>query len=177
MAAWEPDDSLAHRLDYRLAANTFVTMFWQPSLLDETTTWLRDHDYDVVIVDASGWAAPADMHQALADALDFPDYYGNNLHALNDCLRDVAAGDYGVGGAATGLVLTIRNYETFAAEQAQTAQALLDIFAVQARAAALIGRRMMCLVQSNNPKLTFGPVGAMPVVWNEAEWLDSKRQP
>ena len=28
------------------------------------------------------------MHRALADLLDFPDYYGNNLDALNDCLTD-----------------------------------------------------------------------------------------
>ena len=28
-------------------------------------------------------------HPYLKDALDFPDYYGNNLDALNDCLGDM----------------------------------------------------------------------------------------
>lgn len=39
----------------------------------------------------------------------------------------------------------------------------------------LIGRRMICLVQTDNPRLSFDPVGATPVVWNEAEFLNSRR--
>jgi ribonuclease inhibitor len=31
----------------------------------------------------------AALHQALAQALNFPDYYGNNLDALYDCLTDI----------------------------------------------------------------------------------------
>lgn len=31
----------------------------------------------------------ATLHQALAQALNFPDYYGNNLDALYDCLTDI----------------------------------------------------------------------------------------
>jgi len=30
------------------------------------------------------------MHRALALALHFPDYYGNNLDALEECLGEVA---------------------------------------------------------------------------------------
>jgi hypothetical protein len=57
----------------------------------------------------------------------------------------------------------------------RTAQILLDIFADQARRAILIGNRIICLVQSKDPQLSFEPVGAMPVMWNDAEWLNSKR--
>jgi hypothetical protein len=35
----------------------------------------------------------------------------------------------------------------------------------------------MTLVQSNDPYIKFAPVGATPVAWNDAEWLDSKRHP
>jgi len=115
------------------------------------------------------------MHRALAAALGFPDYYGNNLEALNDCLGDVAAGEYGAPSDATGLVLVLMGFDTFAASHRSSAQALLDIFAGQARNAALFGHRMFCLVQSGDPKLTFEPVGAMSVEWNDAEWLDAKR--
>jgi hypothetical protein len=34
----------------------------------------------------------------------------------------------------------------------------------------------MCLVQTNNPNIRFEPVGATPVGWNDAEWLDSQRR-
>lgn len=33
--------------------------------------------------------SPARLHQALAQKLDFPDWYGNNLDALYDCLTDL----------------------------------------------------------------------------------------
>jgi hypothetical protein len=52
---------------------------------------------------------------------------------------------------------------------------MLDIFAEQARSATLIGNRMLCLMQLNDPRLSFEPVGATPVLWNDAEWLNSKR--
>lgn len=150
-------------------------MFYSLPVLQDTTGWLNDHGYHVTTLDASAWRLPADMHRALAAALGFPDYYGNNLEALNDCLGDVAAGEYGAPSDATGLVLVLMGFDTFAASHRSSAQALLDIFAGQARNAALFGHRMFCLVQSGDPKLTFEPVGAMSVEWNDAEWLDAKR--
>jgi hypothetical protein len=36
---------------------------------------------------------------------------------------------------------------------------------------------MMCLVQSDDPQLSFQMVGATPVMWNDAEWLATKRGP
>ena len=34
--------------------------------------------------------SPADLHRRLKGALVFPDYYGENLAALADCLGDLA---------------------------------------------------------------------------------------
>ncbi|WSE02425.1 hypothetical protein OG574_02955 [Streptomyces sp. NBC_01445] len=53
---------------------------------------------------------------------------------------------------------------------------MLDILADRARSAALFGHRIMCLVHSNDPDISFEPVGAMPVQWNDAERLDSSRR-
>lgn len=164
-----------HPLDFRLVHNTFVTMFWRSSLLDETLEWLRSHRYDVVEFDAASWASASEMFDDVAAGLHFPDYFGRNLNALNDCMRDVASGEYGWHTDATGLVIVIRRIDAFTSVDRRTAQILLDIFADQARCAILIGNRIICLVQSNDPQLSFEPVGAMPVMWNDAETLNSKR--
>ena len=52
---------------------------------------------------------------------------------------------------------------------------MLNIIADQARSAILVGNRIICLVQSNDPQLSIEPVGALPVMWNDAELLNSSR--
>ena len=42
-----------------------------------------------VTCSAATWMTPQDAHRALKEALGFPDYYGNNLDALHDCLTDL----------------------------------------------------------------------------------------
>ena len=49
-----------------------------------------------VPLDLAGAADASGLHTALATALDFPDYYGRNLDALNDCLGDLADRGRGV---------------------------------------------------------------------------------
>jgi hypothetical protein len=95
VAVWALGAETTHPVDFRLVHNTFVTMFWRLSLLDETTEWLRSHAYDVVEFDAASWASAAEMFDDVAAGLDFPDYFGRNLNALNDCMRDVASGQCG----------------------------------------------------------------------------------
>jgi RNAse (barnase) inhibitor barstar len=176
VATWDADAEKTHPVDFRLVHNTFVTMFWRSSLLNETIGWLESHAYRVVEFDAGSWSSDADMYDDVALALNFPDYFGRNLDALNDCMRDVASGDYGWDAdSSTGLVIVLRAFNDFAEVNRRTAQVMLDIFADQARSAILIGHRIICLVQSNDPRLAFEPVGAMPVMWNDTEWLDSKR--
>jgi hypothetical protein len=175
VATWDPDAEITHPVDFRLVHNTFVTMYRRSSLLDETIEWLRSHGYDVVQFDAARWGHIDVMFDDVAAGLDFPGYFGRNLDALNDCMRDVASGDYGWHPDATGLVIVLRGFDSFASADRRTAQILLDIVACQARSAILIGNRIICLVQSNDPRLSFEPVGATPVMWNDVEWLDSSR--
>jgi hypothetical protein len=175
MPSWDADAETSHPLDFRLVHNSPVTMFWNVRLLEQATQWLREHNYDVTVVDASGWTTAADMLREIGTALEFPDYYGRSLDAFNDCMRDVASADYGVRPDATGLVLAFLGFDHIATSHPTEAHAVLDIFAGQARNAMLIGRRMICLVQTDNARLSFAPVGATPVVWNDAEFLNSKR--
>lgn len=142
--------------------NSFVALCAHTSTVEE---WLTEHGYRVVRFDAAQWHTRADFHRDTKAALDFPDYYGNNLDAFNDCLRDVAMYQYGASPADTGTVLVFANYDAFAGRDPLAARAVLDIVATQARTGALFGHRMLALVQSNDPDLTIAPVGASPVAW------------
>src|SRR6266705_621943 len=62
-------------------------------------------------------AQPAEMHSNLAKSLQFPDYYGRNLDALNDCLRDVAFYAYGARGDAAGTALVLSHFNVFARKE------------------------------------------------------------
>ena len=177
VSAFDPDDDLSQDLAYRLLINTCVTLFWRREVLDDTIRWLAVEGYQIVELDASSWSGEPDLHRAIARALNFPSYYGRNLDALNDCMRDVVTHEYGWDRDTTGLVLAFTGYDKLAAADPRCAHAVLDIVAGHSRGATLVGRRLICLVQSNDPGIRFDVVGATPVLWNDAEWMEKSRRP
>lgn len=42
-----------------------------------------------ITIDCHLFSCRQDVHRAFAQALSFPDYYGNNLDALHDCLTEI----------------------------------------------------------------------------------------
>jgi hypothetical protein len=171
VAPYDLDDPAFH-----LVKNGPVALFWRPELLAERTAWFAEHGYRIVRLDAGSWSTQAHFHRDIKAALDFPDYYGHNLDAFDDCMRDVASGEYGASPDATGTVLVFTGYDTFAGREPRAAQVILDIIANGARWATLLGHRLLCLVQSNDPHIAFEPVGATPVLWNPAEWQENLRR-
>ena len=176
MAVFDSAGPLGRDLAYLLMRNAPVRLFWRRAVLEEAVLWLGEHGYQLVRMDASGWLTEDDMHDAFAAALDFPDYYGRNLDALNDCLRDVDVFAYGATPGTTGLVLVFAGYDAFTRRCPRAAQIVLDIVADHSRMAMLLGHRILALVQTDDPGLRFEPVGATTVAWNDAEWLDSSRR-
>jgi Barstar (barnase inhibitor) len=177
MAPFDPEADLSQDRAFWLLINTPVTLFWRRQVLEETTAWLSAHGYQVTSLDASQWFTEHDMHRDIAAALGFPDHFGRNLNSLDDCMRDVVTQDYGWVPDTAGLALAFTGYDAFAARCPCPAQIVLDIIADHSRSASLFGRRLMGLVQSNDPHIRFDAVGASSVMWNDAESLASKRRP
>lgn len=138
-------------------------------------SWLESKGYRLVQLDAAAWSTETEMHSAIAEALDFPAYYGANLAALDDCLRDVAIQSYGWSEADTGLVLLVEGFDQFARRDEYAAHKFLDIYARKAATGALFGNRLMCLVKTGNPHQDIPDVGARSVGWNDREFLHSSR--
>jgi hypothetical protein len=176
VAPYDPEDRLTHPLDYRIAQRGGVALYWQLSVLDETVSWLRDRGYRVVHMDASTCATELDVHRLIADALGFPSYYGENLNALADCLYDVTEAEYGWSLDETGLALVFTRWDVVVAANAQFASGVLDVIATAIAQAALLGNRMLCLVQTNNNRRQpEQPLGGSALDWNDAEWSDANR--
>lgn len=169
MAAFRDDPADLNRLDYRLLLNGAVHLYHRPEVLAEDLAWFRAHAYEVYSCDCSRWQSEADLHDDIARTLAFFDGYGRNLDALNDSLGDLAVPDDG------GVVFHLAHFDCFAAQYPRVAWALLDIIADNSRRFLLRGRRLLALVQSDDPRLEVAPVGASGVGWNPKEWLQSAR--
>ena len=103
--------------------------------------------------EVDGWhhTTKAEFLEAVGIALDFPDYYGHNLDAFNDCLRDVAMHQYGTSRDATGTVLAFAAYDAFARREPRAGRLIPRIIERQAHFAMLFGHSMVCLIQSADP--------------------------
>jgi len=104
------------------------------------------------------------MHKSLKRELPFPDYYGNNLDALNDCLSEIDI-------LGEGLVVVLRNFD-MAAEEIR--QKTADIFANNSRRHILFGRKLILLIQVSSRDFNLATVDSCPVLWNGSEFFISK---
>jgi hypothetical protein len=163
------------RVGAELLRSSAVTLFHRRTLLGQATRSLREAGYHVVEIDVAHCATKKDMHRELAVALDFPDYYGANLDAFNDCLGDVANHAYGWPEDVTGLVLVLLGFNHFAGTFPELAHDLLDIFAGVSRTALVNGEQLICLIQSTDARFELAPIGCTPVTWNSAEWSNASR--
>lgn len=157
------------RLDWRLLERGAVALYHKSSVLSQDLAWLRHHGYVVHELDAVGWKSPADFHADAQRVLSFPPHYTKNLASWIDCIAEISVPDEG------GMAIVFRRYDTFAKAQPQLAQTILDSLETTSRRFLLTGRRLLALVQSDDPRIRFERVGAMPVTWNPREWLDSDR--
>src|SRR5678809_1778671 len=108
-------------------------------------------------MNGTAWDSPAAFHTDVQRALGFPDYYTKNLASWIDCLAELHVPD------ESGTVLVFRRFDVFAKAQQHLAQTILDSIECTSRRFLLTGRRLLALVQSDDPRIRFERVGAVPV--------------
>jgi hypothetical protein len=157
------------RLDWKLLERGAVALYHKGTVLSQDVAWFRQNGYTVHELDGSAWETPVAFHAAAKGALDFPEYYGKNLASWVDCLAELSVPDDG------GALLVFRRYDFFMKAQPELAQTILDSVESTSRRFLLSGRRLVALVQSDDPRIRFERVGALPVTWNPREWSDADR--
>ena len=151
MATFTRDESSRSRLDYELLRNGGVVLYHAESILCEDLAWLRNERYAIHEFDAANWEDEGEFHNAVAKTLGFPGYYGRNLDAFNDCMRDVEVPIEG------GMALLIRNVDAVENREGHFLWDVLDILAGTTRRNLLFGRRLLTLLQTRNPAIEFDP--------------------
>lgn len=178
MAVFIPDEVTDQQLDWTILRDGGIALYWRPEVLANDLKWYESYGYTIVQFDAAEWNSEDQMHASLKSHRSFPDYYGRNLDALNDCLwSDLTVPDAG------GLVLVLNHYDRFAkaiqiedAGGRSFAQVVLHVFARAVRYQMLFGKRLLVLVQSGDPPIRFDNLAAISADWNPREWFDKDRR-
>lgn len=152
------------RLDFRILQNGWSNLYWKQGILDNDIEWFRSENFEIVQFDCTKWKEADNIHKDLKVMLGFPDYYGANFDALNDCLSDLEI--------SSGLVVVFRSFHLL---DKKISHSLLDVFANNSRQHLLFGRKLLTLVQVDDPNYQIDPIGACAVLWNSEEWLNSNR--
>ncbi|GGD15551.1 barstar family protein [Flavobacterium orientale] len=146
-----------------------ICKYFKNGILDEDLIWFSNNNFEIIEMNCRNWNSK-NAHQHLKVALNFPDYYGENLNAFADCLTDMYNKRY------KGLILVFRRYDHFVEEDGKFAEAILDIITGESRVWLLSGQKLIGLVQSDNPDLDFSNLGGISPSWNGSEWLNKNRK-
>ena len=170
MAVFDLNADTNQTLDWAILRDGGVSLYRNQAFLSEDKAKLQASGYQSVHFNCSGWWSEAKMHDELEEALRFPAYYGRNFNALWDCLQDIEVLDIG------GLLIVLDGFGNFAdGTNHDAAKTLVDIFVRASRYHALMGRRFITLVQSDNPHLRLDGLAAVDASWNRREWLNKDR--
>lgn len=158
---WTTD---AARLDYQLLMRSPVRLIHDRAMLRSTVAWLREHDYWVVEVEAS-WLIPSHIFRDLGSALGYVCH--DRFHCLGEGL-DAALNEALARHAGFALALT--GFDVFVRHHIDDAHVLLETVAERAWPAALLGERVICLAQSDDPALRLRRIGMWTLPRVDHEW-------
>lgn len=106
----------------------------------------------------------------LREVLEFPDYYGANTAAPDDCLTDADVTDVPEAG---GLAIVLDNFSG----SEERNEYLLGVLAGASRWWLLFGRIFVVLLRTDDAHYEGPPdLGATHAQWNGREWLNASRE-
>src|SRR6185436_8304693 len=70
----------------------------------------------------------------------------------------------------SGFALVLPRFDVFVGYQGDDAHTLLELVSDEAWSSALLGRRLLCLAQTDDPALRLRPLGRHTAYWTESDW-------
>jgi hypothetical protein len=111
------------------------------------------------MVDAS-WLIISHMFRDLGSALGYTCH--DQWHCLGEGLDEALAETW---GRSAGFAFVLTGFDVFERDHRDEAHTLLEVVAERAWPAALLGRRLICLVQPDNPALSLRRIGMWTLPW------------
>ena len=163
------DDSVrgTHAEDFQLLRSGHLHFYRHRWARDRLLADLDALGYELITVDLASRGAPDAIHGAVISAVpDWPEGYGQSTWlGFGDGLTD-----HLLHTAREQVVLLLTNWDQAYGDPQAEASTLLDLLARVAPWHLLFGRRLICLIETDNPDFEL-PLGEEYVGWNPHEWL------
>ena len=143
------------RLDYEILSRGFLKPYSDYRVLENDIVWLKSEGYKIIQFDCEEWTNKEIMHNALHGQFDFPNYYGHNWDALQECLNEIEIQN-------NGLVVLFDNLDKVNIKMAHT---LIDVFVSSAQRHLIFSQRLLVLVKVESRKFELKPYGARELYW------------
>lgn len=156
-------------LDWVLMREGPIVKYHATDILEADLNKLEKLRYRIIDISVLKWTKDT-AHTKIKNAFDFPDYYGENLAAFEDCLSDL------FDNRLPGLVIVFRRFDDFYQREKQFSEGLLNAICRQSWTWLLAGNKLITILHSADPDLEVLEIGGFSPVWNGKEWLDSSRR-
>jgi hypothetical protein len=165
-------DADMDRADWSFLQNGAVTLFWNQTFLGAAKDDLRQLGYEIAEVRCDNGLQS--FRTQLSEVLRWDEQFGygpwrGSLDALNDGFRGYPFTDTGRSA------LVLQGFHGLVAMDGDFAHKILDIIEWQARDYLLLGKILICLVQTDDNRYSCAPIGCRRAIWNPREWLDADR--
>jgi hypothetical protein len=165
-------DADMNRADWVFLQDGAVTLFWDFAVLGAAKEDLRQLGYEIAEVTCN--SGKQSFQTQLSEALHWEEQFGygpwqGNLNALDDGFRGYPFAT--VGRSA----LVLEGFHRLVATDSDFSHGVLDIIERQARNSLLLGKVLICLVQTDDNRYNCPPIGCRSANWNRREWMHADR--
>lgn len=112
--------------------------------IDELSSLCKEYGFQFFYINGNKITSKADFFQISAEIMNFPDYFGENWDAFNDCINDLS------WLPANGYLLLYTQPDNFAQNAPQEWEIALDIFQEVVEYWAGTDTPMYILLQTDN---------------------------
>lgn len=160
MAVFKKTLEEQRRLDFRMLLSGAITFYRQKEKINHVANWFLLNNYVIFSFDCSEWLEPNDFHKEVSSKLSFPDYYGRNVNAFIDCIRDLEFPEEG------GILFTFYNLDKFFIMNEDFCLSIFDAIELTSREHLMLGNRLISLAQLTNQNIVVSKIGCITPSWS-----------